>query len=324
MALFRFLLTFFCFFESTLACFRFGKWNLNFSRNDLAMSTHDIKPGTRSLLAAFRAGSQEDDEARLKLVFAKVETPAQHPAARGILDCLKVSKHKFPVDSTHSEGGAGAKSEASKDGKKKGEDLEERIITLAARKAKLTGEIDLTKLPQMLVSVDISGNNFVGPVVLSGLPHTLQYFNCSYNAFSGQLSFSGLPSQLTELHLEYNRFTGLVDPTELPMSIQAVYLQGNCLEYFGQRVAPRLPANHNSVEADTAVEGDPGQSDPFSPPSDQSPPKPAWGEESVFPVAQFDFSRLPFKLRVLNLSENRWKHKIDPKGARKDCTVFLS
>jgi len=95
------------------------------------------------------------------------------------------------------------------------------VTKVDLRGKRLTGTIDLTKLPQGLEELYLYNNQLTGPIDLTKLPQGLEVLVLSYTRLTGTIDLTKLPQGLKELDLSYNRFTPV--PTRPPGFVGAFF-----------------------------------------------------------------------------------------------------
>ncbi|KNH06590.1 hypothetical protein XU18_2611 [Perkinsela sp. CCAP 1560/4] len=91
----------------------------------------------------------------------------------------------------------------------------------------LDGSIDLTILPQTLVTLSVAKNMLGGTLDFSSLHKPLKTLRLQENSFSGPVKLCGIPESLQWLHINDNMMSGSVDFSpieEMPLSFD---LSGN-------------------------------------------------------------------------------------------------
>ncbi|KNH08317.1 leucine-rich repeat receptor-like protein kinase PEPR2-like protein [Perkinsela sp. CCAP 1560/4] len=108
-------------------------------------------------------------------------------------------------------------------------DTLKKTLIFSAYRNKLSGSVDLTRLPAALVRLYLIDNQLSGPVVLTQLPGNLKRLHLGDNQFNGSLDLTQLPPSLSELILDNNAFSGTVDLSQLPQRLEKLYLSENDL-----------------------------------------------------------------------------------------------
>jgi hypothetical protein len=114
----------------------------------------------------------------------------------------------------------------------------ERVVLNFGNK-NLSGNVDLTKLPQSLQVLYLTNNQLRGTPDLTQLPQSLRELWLQSNKYTGTPDLTQLPQSLQELSLEENEFSGTPDLTHLPQSLQKLWLMNN--KFTGTPDLTQLP-----------------------------------------------------------------------------------
>ena len=74
---------------------------------------------------------------------------------------------------------------------------------------KITGEIDLTQLPEGMKSLSLSKNQLTGAIDLTQLPDVMEYLSLENNTFTGSLLIRNLPQWIKVIGLQRNTFNDI-------------------------------------------------------------------------------------------------------------------
>ena len=91
----------------------------------------------------------------------------------------------------------------------------------------LTGEIDLTHLPGGMTELSLYDNQLTGEIDLTNLPKGMTLLCLNSNQLTGKIYLNQLPSCMRKLYLNSNQFIGEVDLTQLPDGIKDFHLEDN-------------------------------------------------------------------------------------------------
>ena len=96
-------------------------------------------------------------------------------------------------------------------------------------KSKLTGSVDLTRLPRGIVMIDLQNNMFTGEIDLTKLPNGMTDLELNGNQLTGEIDLTRLPEGMISLFLNHNQLTGEIDLTQLPDEMTCLILTSNQL-----------------------------------------------------------------------------------------------
>ena len=113
-----------------------------------------------------------------------------------------------------------------------------KVTPLYAR-SKLTGSVDLARLPEGMEVLDVKRNQLTGGADLTQLPGGMIYLFIETNQLSGEIEFTHLPVQMNSLFLQDNQLTGGIDLTQLPDGMECLSLKNN--QFTGEIDLTHLP-----------------------------------------------------------------------------------
>ena len=113
-------------------------------------------------------------------------------------------------------------------------------------KSKLTGSIDLTRLPGGIRILYLENNQLTGEIDLTHLPKGMKELFLENNELTREIDLTCLPERMEYLSLEKNQLTGEIDITHLPNGMRGIYLQTNKLS--GSLVIKRLSPQITTID----------------------------------------------------------------------------
>ena len=105
--------------------------------------------------------------------------------------------------------------------------------------SKMTGSVDLTRLPKRMNLLILNNNRLTGKIDLTRLPPVMECLNLSLNQLTGEIDLTHLPDGMVFLSLEGNQLTGEIHLTQLPDGMKSLSLYKNQLT--GEIDLTRLP-----------------------------------------------------------------------------------
>ena len=105
--------------------------------------------------------------------------------------------------------------------------------------SKLTGSVDLTRLPVGVNVLAFTDCRLTGKIDLTQLPNEMQFLDLQNNQLTGNIDLTRLPDEMRYMNLRENKLTGKIDLTQLPCGMQKLLLHNNQLS--GPLVLKRLP-----------------------------------------------------------------------------------
>ena len=94
-------------------------------------------------------------------------------------------------------------------------------------RSKLTGSVDLARLPEATESLCLDGNRLTGELDLTKLPDIMEYLSFNNNEFSGEVDLTQFPIGMKYLYLSDNQLTGSLYVGKLPPMMELVHARGN-------------------------------------------------------------------------------------------------
>ena len=88
-------------------------------------------------------------------------------------------------------------------------DCDGNVIEIRLRAMKLSGSVDLTKLPPKIMVLSLSSNKLSGHLDLTQLPSSLEWLNLGYNSFT-TIKIGKLPKSLKSLYVDKNKLRGVM------------------------------------------------------------------------------------------------------------------
>ena len=84
----------------------------------------------------------------------------------------------------------------------------DRHALMRNKKNKLSGSVDLSKLPVEMTKLSLRRNMLTGSIDLTRLPEGFAELRLGWNTFSGEVSFERLPASMTFLQLAHTNLRG--------------------------------------------------------------------------------------------------------------------
>ena len=107
--------------------------------------------------------------------------------------------------------------------------LPENLVSFQVTYQSLSGSVDFRRLPPNMQCLDISGCGLSGSVDLTALPETMEEFTIKENPYTGRLFMHCLPQSLVFFYAESCSFTGGISLSHLPENLKVLDLGSNKL-----------------------------------------------------------------------------------------------
>ena len=110
----------------------------------------------------------------------------------------------------------------------------------------LEGEIDLAHLPKDMVNLSLDNNQLTGEIDLTHLPEGMPRLFLQNNQLSGEIDLTNLPKGMKYLALNNNQFSGEIELTHLPDGMLELSLKHNL--FSGALVIKKLPQGMKLID----------------------------------------------------------------------------
>ena len=101
------------------------------------------------------------------------------------------------------------------------------LIDFACERSKLTGTLDIGRLPRVMRRLSLGGNQLSGALDMPCLPRQMETFKVSSNQFLGSIDLRDLPETVRYIMLNNNQLTGNAVINYLPRGLELIRLDGN-------------------------------------------------------------------------------------------------